>query len=83
MAICGGGGQAEQVVVPESALMPVPDGIDLVHAGGFPEVFSTAQDALITQAALYEGRRPGAHLGRGRWGGHGGRAAGPRGGVPM
>jgi NADPH:quinone reductase-like Zn-dependent oxidoreductase len=57
MAICGGGGQAEQVVVPESALMPVPDGIDLVHAGGFPEVYSTAQDALITQAHLDAGDR--------------------------
>ena len=57
MAICGGGGQAEQVVVPESALLPVPDGVDLVHAGGFPEVFSTAQDALITQAHLGTGDR--------------------------
>jgi NADPH:quinone reductase-like Zn-dependent oxidoreductase len=57
MAICGGGAQAEQVVVPESALMPVPDGTDLVAAGGFPEVFSTAQDALITQAHLDAGDR--------------------------
>jgi NADPH:quinone reductase-like Zn-dependent oxidoreductase len=52
MAICGGGGQAEQVVVPESVLMPVPDSIDMIHAGGFPEVYSTAQDALVTQAHL-------------------------------
>jgi NADPH:quinone reductase-like Zn-dependent oxidoreductase len=57
MAICGGGGQAEQVVVPESALLPVPDGVDLVQAGGFPEVFSTAQDALFTQARLGAGDR--------------------------
>jgi len=57
MAICGGGGQAEQVVVPESALLPVPEGIDLVHAGGFPEVFTTAQDALFTQARLGGGDR--------------------------
>jgi NADPH:quinone reductase-like Zn-dependent oxidoreductase len=55
MAICGGGGQAEQVVVPESALMPVPDDVDLVPAGGFPEVFLTAQDALVTQARLDAG----------------------------
>ena len=54
MGICGGGGQAEQVVVPESTLLTVPDGIDLVAAGGFPEVFSTAQDALFTQADLCE-----------------------------
>lgn len=57
MAICGGGGQAEQVVVPESGLLAVPEGIDLVHAGGFPEVFSTAQDALFTQAHLSAGDR--------------------------
>lgn len=55
MAICGGGGQAEQVVVPEAHLLPVPDGVDLVHAGGFPEVYSTAQDALFTQGDLSEG----------------------------
>ncbi len=55
MAICGGGGQAEQVAVPEAHLLPVPAGVDLVAAGGFPEVFSTAQDALFTQADLSEG----------------------------
>lgn len=55
MGICGGGGQAEQVVVPESGLLTVPDSCDLVAAGGFPEVFSTAQDALFTQANLMEG----------------------------
>ena len=54
MGICGGGGQAEQVVVPESGLLTVPDSCDLVAAGGFPEVFSTAQDALFTQANLME-----------------------------
>ncbi len=55
MAICGGGGQAEQVVVPESVLLPVPESVDLVAAGGFAEAFSTAQDALFTQADLSEG----------------------------
>jgi NADPH:quinone reductase-like Zn-dependent oxidoreductase len=54
MGICGGGGQAEQVVVPESTLLTVPDGVDLVPAGGFPEVFCTAQDALFSQADLCE-----------------------------
>ena len=55
MGICGGGGQAEQVVVPESVLLTVPEGCGLVTAGGFPEVFSTAQDALFSQASLMEG----------------------------
>jgi NADPH:quinone reductase len=54
MGICGGGGQAELVVVHESTLLTVPDGVDLVAAGGFPEVFSTAQDALFSQANLNE-----------------------------
>jgi NADPH:quinone reductase-like Zn-dependent oxidoreductase len=48
MGICGGGGQAEQVVVPESVLLTVPEGVDLVPAGGFPE-------ALFSQADLCEG----------------------------
>lgn len=56
MGICGGGGQAEQAVVPESGLLTVPDACDFVPAGGFPEVFSTAQDALFTQAQLSEGK---------------------------
>jgi NADPH:quinone reductase-like Zn-dependent oxidoreductase len=32
MGICGGGGQSERVVVPESTLLTVPDGVDLVAA---------------------------------------------------
>ena len=66
MSICGGGGQAEMVVVPESSLLPVPDGIDDAAAGGFPEAFSTAQDALFTQAGLCAGERV-RDLGGGRW----------------
>jgi NADPH:quinone reductase-like Zn-dependent oxidoreductase len=31
--------------------MPVPDGVDWPAAGGLPEVFTTAHDALFTQAA--------------------------------
>src|SRR3954469_12669247 len=58
MAIVGGGGQAELAVVHERAAMPVPDGLDWPQAGGLPEVFVTAHDALFTQAGL----RPGEHL---------------------
>ncbi len=57
MSICGGGGQGEMVVVPETWLLPVPEGIDDAAAGGFPEAFSTAQDALFTQAGLTAGER--------------------------
>src|SRR5437763_7292712 len=40
--IAGGGGQAELLAVPASQCAPVPDSIDLVTAGGVPEVFVTA-----------------------------------------
>jgi putative PIG3 family NAD(P)H quinone oxidoreductase len=57
MAIVGGGGQAERCVVHERQLMPVPDGLDWAAAGGLPEVFTTAHDALFTQAGLGPGER--------------------------
>jgi NADPH:quinone reductase len=57
MAIVGGGAQAERCVVHERMLMAVPDGIDWVTAGGFPEVFVTAHDAVFTQAGLQAGER--------------------------
>jgi NADPH:quinone reductase len=58
MAVVGGGGHAELAVVHERAAMPVPDALEWPQAGGLPEVFTTAHDALFTQAAL----RPGEHL---------------------
>lgn len=57
MAIVGGGGQAELAVVHERALMPVPDSVDWPAAGGIPEVFTTAHDALFAQAGLEPGER--------------------------
>ncbi|HEY0516507.1 MAG TPA: NAD(P)H-quinone oxidoreductase [Solirubrobacteraceae bacterium] len=58
MAIVGGGAQAELAVVHERLLMPVPANLEWAAAGGLPEVFTTAHDALIVQAQL----RPGEHL---------------------
>jgi putative PIG3 family NAD(P)H quinone oxidoreductase len=58
MAIVGGGGQAELAVVHERVLMPVPEPLDWPSAGGLPEVFTTAHDAVFTQAGL----RAGEHL---------------------
>ena len=58
MAIVGGGGQAELAVVHERQLMPVPASLDWAQAGGLPETFTTAHDAIFTQAGL----RPGEHL---------------------
>jgi NADPH:quinone reductase len=57
MAIAGGGGQAERVIVHERQLMPVPDALDWPAAGGFPEVFTTAEDAIGRQCGIAEGER--------------------------
>jgi putative PIG3 family NAD(P)H quinone oxidoreductase len=57
MAVVAGGGQAELAVVHERAAMPVPDALDWPAAGGFPEVFTTAHDALFSQADLTAGER--------------------------
>ena len=65
MSIVGGGGQAELAVVHERLAMPVPEGQDWAHAGGLPEVFFTAHDALITQAGLRSGERLLVHGGAG------------------
>ncbi len=57
MAIVAGGGQAELAIVHERIAMPVPDELDWIAAGGTPEVFFTAHDALFTQAGLSVGER--------------------------
>jgi putative PIG3 family NAD(P)H quinone oxidoreductase len=61
MAVVGGGGQAELAVVHERHALAVPDGIDWPEAGGFPEVFTTAHDALFTQCRLTLGERVVVH----------------------
>lgn len=61
MAVVGGGGQAELAVVHEREAMPVPAGLDWASAGGLPEVFTTAHDALFTQAGLQPGERVCVH----------------------
>lgn len=57
MALVGGGAQAELAVLHEREAMPVPDGLSWEEAGGLPEVFVTAHDALFTQAGLGMGER--------------------------
>jgi putative PIG3 family NAD(P)H quinone oxidoreductase len=53
--LVGGGGQAELLTVPAPHCVRVPDRLDLVAAGGIPEVFITAHDAMVTQAGLARG----------------------------
>jgi NADPH2:quinone reductase len=81
MSIVGGGGQAELATVNERILTPVPDNLSWAEAGGVPEVFTTAHDAVFTQAGLEMGEHLLVH---GAAGGVGcaavqlGRAAGAR-----
>jgi putative PIG3 family NAD(P)H quinone oxidoreductase len=57
MAIVAGGGQAELICVHERVAMPVPEELDWTAAGGVPEVFTTAHDALFSQGHLTTGER--------------------------
>lgn len=61
MAVVGGGGQAELAVVHERHLLPVPEAMTWEAAGGFPEAFTTAHDALFTQCGLTMGERVCVH----------------------
>ena len=65
MGIVAGGAQAELAVVHERILMAVPDELDPVCAGATPEVFTTAYDALFTQAGMKPGERLLVHGGAG------------------
>ncbi len=55
--IVGGGAQAEYITVRADQCATAPAGIDLVEAGGIPEAFITAHDALRTCAGLERGER--------------------------
>jgi NADPH:quinone reductase len=56
-AIVGGGAQATHCLVPAEHLLFVPDHVSWDQAGGFPEAFTTAHDALVTQGHLGAGER--------------------------
>lgn len=55
MGILGGGGYAEAVVTHQDAALAVPDGLGPEEAGGIPEVFLTAFDAIVLQEGLERG----------------------------
>ena len=57
MAVVGGGAHAELAVLHEREAMPAPASLTWPEAGGLPEVFTTAHDALFTQAGLQMGER--------------------------
>lgn len=55
MGILGGGGYAEEVVVPEIETIRISGNLSLAEAGAIPEVFITAWDAIVRQAHLERG----------------------------
>ena len=57
MAVVTGAGQSELAIVPELVSMPVPEGVSWAQAGGFPENYTTAHDALFSQCGLGMGER--------------------------
>ncbi|HVA21258.1 MAG TPA: zinc-binding dehydrogenase [Candidatus Micrarchaeia archaeon] len=57
MGLLAAGGQAELALLHERVAMPIPDPVGWAAAGGFPETFTTAHDALVTQARLRPGER--------------------------
>jgi NADPH2:quinone reductase len=54
-ALLAGGGYASAAIVPAGQLMPVPEGIELITAGGLAEVVCTVHDNLFTTASLADG----------------------------
>jgi putative PIG3 family NAD(P)H quinone oxidoreductase len=56
MALLGGGGYAERVVVHEDVLMRVPERLSFEEAAAVPEAFLTASEALLVEAELQAGQ---------------------------
>jgi NADPH:quinone reductase len=57
MALVGGGGHAEKIVVPADLLVSIPDSLDWEHAGAVMEGYATAWDALVLQGGVHAGDR--------------------------
>lgn len=54
-ALVDGGGYAEEVVVPQAQLLPVPKGVSLTDAAGLPEVACTVWSNVFMTANLQPG----------------------------
>ncbi len=54
-ALLAGGGYAQKVAVPAAQLLPVPGGVDLVTAGGLPEVVCTVWSNIVAAGRLTAG----------------------------
>ncbi len=68
MALLGGGGYAEQVVVHEDIAMPIPERLSFEEAAAVPEAFLTASEILLVEAQLCAGANRARHRGgQRRW----------------
>jgi NADPH2:quinone reductase len=56
-ALVAGGGYAEYCAVPEPQCLPIPSGLDRIHAAAIPETFFTVWTNLFQRAGLREGER--------------------------
>jgi putative PIG3 family NAD(P)H quinone oxidoreductase len=62
-ALLAGGGYAEQVNVPASMLMRIPDGMNFIEAAAIPETFLTAYLNLFVEGGLKRGETVLIHAG--------------------
>jgi len=69
MGIVGGGAYAEVARIDYRMAMPIPDGVDYIHAAAITEVFVTAHEALIHLGKLQPGESVLIHAGAGGVGG--------------
>ncbi len=69
-ALLAGGGYAERVAVPVGQVMPLPPGVDVITAGGVPEVACTVWSTVVRHAGLAAGELLLVHGGSGGIGTH-------------
>ena len=55
MALTGAGGFAEKVVAAAGSLLPIPEGMDMATAAGFPTAYGTSYHALVDRGRLQPG----------------------------
>jgi NADPH2:quinone reductase len=54
-ALLGGGGYAEQVAVPETLLLSIPEGLSMIEAAAIPEAFATSYLNLCMEGEMQAG----------------------------
>ena len=62
-ALLSGGGYAQQVVVHQGSVLPIPDGLTDVEAAALPEVWTTAHLNVFQESGLRPGQRVLLHAG--------------------